>query len=306
MGSDNGHPNPAPAPLLSVVVPVYNEGPNIAPTLAALAANVPVPYEVLIVYDFDQDTTVPAVRELMPQHPAVRLIKNDVCRGPSGALRAGFAVARAQRVLVVMGDLCDDLTQIPLLLSLVPAKADVACPSRYCEGGRQELKPSLKVWAPRLAGRLMCWLARIPTYDPTNSFKLYSRHVLEDIELKSTISFSVTLEIVAKAHVLGYRIAEIPTVWKNRLHGKTNFKFWRSLVAYFPWMCVAMMRGRVLRVPMTFIREWFAAGSRKASTGAPDLKSRVSNLRTGPHPIPTPAYRGRGQMPVLSRTGTHD
>jgi hypothetical protein len=77
--------------------------------------------------------------------------------------------------------------------------------------------------------------------------------------LRSTVSFSVTLEIVAKAHCLGYRIVEVPTVWRDRQHGKTNFKLGRSLVAYFPWLCVALLRGRFFRLPAAWLRAWFGA-----------------------------------------------
>jgi len=163
---------------LSVVIPVYNEGLNIEKTLHSLKASVPVPHEVIVVYDREDDNTLPVVRPLMRSYPGLQLLHNRVAPGPSGALRAGFSRARASRVLVVMADLCDDFSQIPTLLNLVPARADIACPSRYCDGGVQQLKPSLKVWAPKFAGRLLRWLTGIPTFDPTNSFKLYSGEVV--------------------------------------------------------------------------------------------------------------------------------
>lgn len=253
---------------LSVVMPVYNEGLNIEKTLQSLKASVPVPHEVIIVYDREEDSTLPVVRPLMPSYDGLRLVRNSVAPGPSGALRTGFLQAKASRVLVVMADLCDDFSQIPLLLSLVPARADIACPSRYCEGGVQQLDPSLKVWAPKFAGRLLKWFTGIPTYDPTNSFKLYSAAVLRDIRLVSTISFSVTLEIVVKAHCLGYRLVEVPTVWADRQHGKSNFNLRRSLVAYFPWFCVALLRGRLFRLPQAWLRQLFARpGSGRGGTG---------------------------------------
>jgi glycosyltransferase involved in cell wall biosynthesis len=253
---------------LSVVMPVYDEGLNIEKTLQSLKANVPVPHEVIIVYDRDEDSTLPVVRPLMPSYEGLRLVRNSVAPGPSGALRTGFVQAKASRVLVVMADLCDDFSQIPLLLSLVPARADIACPSRYCEGGAQQLKPSLKVWAPKFAGRLLRGLTGIPTYDPTNSFKLYSAAVLRDLVLTSTVSFSVTLEIVAKAHCLGYRIVELPTVWADRQHGKSNFNLRRSLFAYSPWFCAAMLRSRLLRIPQSWLRWLFTSEGRCARNPA--------------------------------------
>ncbi len=245
------------APTLSVVIPVYHEGKNIELTLQTLQAAVPVPYEVLIVYDDEGDTTLPVVQRLQTHYPQAVLVRNAIAPGPSGALRTGFQRARAEKVLVVMADLCDDLSQIAQLINLVPRVADIACPSRYCRGGSQQLRPSPKVWIPKLAGRCMKWLTGIRTYDPTNSFKLYSASVLRSVTLSSTVSFSVTLEIMAKAHCLGYRMVEVPTVWRDRQHGKSNFKLGQSLIAYFPWFCVAMLRGRLVRLPRAWLRAWF-------------------------------------------------
>lgn len=253
------------SPQLSIVIPVYNEGENIAPTLRQLAATVKMPHEVLVVYDQDTDTTLPVLRSLLPEYPQVQAVKNDVARGPSGALRTGFHRARAGRVLVLMADLCDDFTQIDKLAALVPAQADVACPSRYCPGGEQQLKESFKVWLPRWAGKLMRLLTGIGTVDPTNSFKMYNGAMLRDLNLRSTVSFSVTLEIVAKAHCLGYNVVEIPTVWRDRQHGKTNFKLWRSVTAYFPWLVAASLRGRIIRLPQS----WFVRRFSKSQTAAP-------------------------------------
>ncbi|HHT9113653.1 MAG: glycosyltransferase [Planctomycetes bacterium] len=247
---------------LSVVIPVYNEDLNIEKMLCALRQNIHVSYEVIIVYDFDEDTTLKVLDRISRDYDNLRFLKNYVARGPSGALRTGFIEAKSYRVLVVMADLCDDLTQIEYLLSLMPAQADIVCPSRYCKGGKQELTPSLKAWMPRMAGFLLKWLAGISTYDPTNSFKLYSAKVLHDMVLTSTISFSVTLEIVAKAHCLGYRILEVPTVWRDRQSGNSKFKLYRSIFAYLPWFCVALLKGRIIRVPASWLRIWF--GSNKS------------------------------------------
>ncbi len=247
-----------------MVIPVYNEPDNIPLVLQALPQNIPVPFEILAVYDYDGDTTLPVLRKLQREYPQLRLVKNSVARGPSGALRAGFAEAAAPLILVTMADLCDDLTQVPHLLQLVKNGADLVTPSRYCPGGEQRLKESLKVKAPRTAGWLIHALAGLPTRDPTNSFKLYSAAMLNDMRLRSTVSFSVTLEIVAKAHCLGYKIVEVPTVWRDRQHGKTNFKLGRSLVAYFPWLCVTLMRGRFLRLPASWLRSWFGVSQRPA------------------------------------------
>ena len=226
---------------LSIIIPVYNENGNILKTLKEIKKNILEKHEIIIVYDFDEDSTLPVLNNYLKTNKNLFLVKNNVARGPSGAIRTGFKRAVAPYVLVTMADLCDDVSQVNELLRLMSSGADIVCPSRYMRGGRQQLKAGVKVWAPRSAGYLLKILAGIPTYDPTNSFKLYSKKLLNRLNLKSTISFSVTLEIVVKAHALGYKIVEIPTVWRDRQRGKTNFKLGRSLVAYFPWFIYALL-----------------------------------------------------------------
>lgn len=232
---------------LSIVIPVYNEKENILQTLKEIKKHVNVPHEILIVYDFNEDSTLSVLKKTLKTNKNLVIIKNTIAPGPSGAIRTGFKNAKYPLVLVTMADLCDDLSQVKELLELVPKHADIACPSRYCPGGEQQLKPSLKVRAPRTAGFLLKVLTGIPTYDPTNSYKLYSKKILDKLTLQSTISFSVTLEIIVKAYAHGFRIIEIPTVWRDRQHGKTNFKLGRSLVAYFPWFCYAVFLGGPLQ-----------------------------------------------------------
>ncbi len=239
---------PTGDPGLSVIIPVHNEAANIEKTLEAIRKNIPVPHEIIVVYDSERDSTLPVLRRLGRQNKNLHYRKNTVQSGPSGALRTGFMLAKAPLVLVTMADLCDDLTQVPKLLSLAK-KADIICPSRYTKNGRQELRPSPKVWIPRIAGFLLHLLTGLPTYDPTNSYKLYRKKVLDSMQLTSTVSFSVTLEIVAKAHLLGYQICEIPTIWRDRQHGKTNFNLSRSIVPYLKWFSLALLRNRILRFP---------------------------------------------------------
>ncbi len=231
---------------LSIIIPVYNERENILKTLAAIKKYISVRYEIIVVYDFDGDTTLDVLKRIKRDN--LSIVKNNIIRGPSGAIRTGIAKAKGQFILVTMADLCDDLSQVNTLFKLATERGvDVVCPSRYTKGGRQELKAGLKVLFPRSAGFLLKIFAGIPTYDPTNSFKLYSKNALNNLHLESTVSFSVTLEIVVKAYCLGYNIVEVPTVWRDRQHGKTNFKLGQSLVAYFPWFLYAFLQRRKLR-----------------------------------------------------------
>src|SRR5947209_18686336 len=92
-------------PSLSVVIPVYNEGENVVPTLRGVVEQTQTrPLEVLGVHDFDEDTTVPVVKRLQAELPQLRLHKNTLGRGVLNALKSGLRAARAPYVLLPMGD----------------------------------------------------------------------------------------------------------------------------------------------------------------------------------------------------------
>lgn len=245
---DHGGANLSPegaGPQLSVVLPVYNEGENITGTLTKLTDALAVDdYELLVVYDFDEDTTVPVVRALQASMPKVVLHKNDVARGALGAIRAGFRRARAPYVVVTMADLSDDPADIEPMLALAQTGVDVVAASRYMRGGRQVGGPFLKRTLSRLAGLSLHWVAGVPTHDSTNNFKLYSRRLLDAVTVESTAGFELALELTVKAHLLGMGIAELPTTWRDRTAGASRFKLLQWLPQYLRWYRLAML-GRI-------------------------------------------------------------
>src|ERR1700721_4860392 len=93
----------------SVVVPVFNEADNIGNLCRTALKDLPGNYELLICYDFDGDSTLPALAALpADQKPAsLRLVKNSLGRGARYAIEAGMRAAAAPVVLVQMADLYD-------------------------------------------------------------------------------------------------------------------------------------------------------------------------------------------------------
>ena len=229
------------APLLSIVVPVYNEAENISPVLRNLVTAVHADsYEVLIVYDFDEDSTVPVVRRLMSEIPQLRLQRNDLGRGVLNAIKKGFQVAGAAYVLVMMADGSDEPEAIDAMLEQARAGADVVAGSRYVRGGGQQGGPLFKRTMSRTAGLSLHWLGRLPIHDATSNFRLYSRRLLDAVSIESTAGFELAMELTVKAQRLGMRVQEVPTVWHDRTAGKSRFRLWQWLPHYLHWYWVAL------------------------------------------------------------------
>ncbi len=113
--------------------------------------------------------------------------------------------------------------------------ADVVSASRYMRGGRQVGGPPLKRLMSRTAGLTLYWFAGVPTHDPTNNFKLYSRRFLDTVTIESTAGFELALELTVKATLAGRTVAEVPTTWRDRTAGQSNFKLRKWLPHYLHW-----------------------------------------------------------------------
>jgi glycosyltransferase involved in cell wall biosynthesis len=221
----------------SVVVPVFNEADNIGAFCRTARAKLPPGYEVLICYDFDSDTTLPALAALdETEKPAnLRLVRNDLGPGVRYAIEAGMRGARAPVVLLTMVDLSDDYAQAEEMIDRCERGADVVCASRYMRGGRQVGGPRLKKFLSRIAGLTLYWFAGLPTHDPTNSFKAYRRDFLTRTPIESKAGFCLGLELTVKAFVSGGRVEELPAVWTDRSAGTSRFRLFKWLPSYLHW-----------------------------------------------------------------------
>jgi dolichol-phosphate mannosyltransferase len=221
--------------MLHLIVPVFNEQENFPRLVAEVERHAPRPYRLLVVYDFEEDSTLPVARELAAQHPEIELVKNELGRGPANAIRAGFAAVSAGPACVVMADLSDDLSLLPAMLAAYRQGAQVVCPSRYMTGGRQLGGPRVKRILSRLAGLSLYWLARFPVHDATNNFRLYDAALVRELGIESERGFEIALELTAKAFARGCRIVELPATWRDRTAGASNFKLLKWLPHYLRW-----------------------------------------------------------------------
>lgn len=223
-------------PRLDIVIPVYNEGDNILRTLGALARGVKTPFRVLICYDLPDDSTLPAIRN----HPAetagiaVDFVRNPG-RGAHSAVMAGFAASTAPYTLVLPADDDYNAGMLDAMMATAARGNDIVCASRFMPGGEMAGCPWLKAVLVRGANFTLRHLARLPTRDASNGFRLFSRRVIETIAIESTQGFCYSIELVVKCHRLGWPVAEIPAKWKEREHGRSRFRVLRWLPAYLRW-----------------------------------------------------------------------
>ena len=230
-------------PLLSIAIPVYNEGANIHTALKAIQERVKYKHEILIVYDFDDDNTLPVVRELMEEMPCISLVRNKYGRGVLNAVKTGLETAAGKYVIVTMADLSDPPEVMNSMLEAAEREgADIVCASRYMKGGSQKGGPVLKGLMSRTAGLTLKWFAGLPAHDATNNFKLYRKSFIDGVKIESTGGFELGLELTVKAFLGGKKICEVPTTWTDRTAGQSHFKIMKWLPGYLHWYFMAFRR----------------------------------------------------------------
>jgi glycosyltransferase involved in cell wall biosynthesis len=219
---------------VSIVVPAYNEGDAIVPFLTRVVETVKHPFELLVVVDTPDDTTISAV-EGANLDAGIRAVVNTYGRGPAQAIRYGFDAAQADTVVVTMADGSDDPRQIDALTELVERGVVVAAGSRYMAGGQQIGGPRFKRALSRIAGQSLHLFAGIGTRDATNSFKAYNADFVRTVTIQSRAGFEIGLELTAKARRARLPVAELPTIWLDRTEGASNFQLRKWIPKYLRW-----------------------------------------------------------------------
>jgi dolichol-phosphate mannosyltransferase len=211
-------------PLLSVIVPTFNERVNVTKLFEKLqTALTGIDWEVIFVDDNSPDGTSDVVRGLAAQDVRVRGLRRIGRRGLSGACIEGILASSAPYVAVMDADLQHDETQLPKMLALLQdGKAELAVGSRYIEGGSADSFDKQRASASALATGIAKRLLRVSISDPMSGFFMIRRDRFEQLAPQlSTQGFKILLDIIATAHG-NLRTVEVPYTFGSRLHGESK------------------------------------------------------------------------------------
>lgn len=216
---------------VSIVIPAHNEQENIVEVIDRIEDTFNMEHELIVVNDHSTDATVSLVQKLIPKYPCVRLVNNLNNPGFANAIRTGFAQVKEDVVVAVMADLCDDLATLKEMYRKIHEGYDVVCATRYIRGGSRLGGPRVKAFLSCFAGKSLHYFIGIPTSDIANSFKMYRKIVLDKIKSNAK-GFEISMEITLKAYFLGFKITELPTVWRERTKGNSSFRVLKLLPDY--------------------------------------------------------------------------
>jgi dolichol-phosphate mannosyltransferase len=219
-------------PSLTITVPVYQEAENIERMIRKLEECVTEPHRLSIVYDREDDNTLPVVRKLMPEFPNIVLLQN--CQGNGkgviNAIKTGFYEDNAAFVCLVCGDCTDQPEAITPMFKLALAGNDLVSGTRYSKGGKKVGGPWFQTQLSRWGNWWFGALTGLPLSDPTYSFRIYSRRLLDSVTIETEGGWAISLELSIKAHLAGFSMTEIGTLWLDRELGESKFR----LAGWFP------------------------------------------------------------------------
>lgn len=204
-----------------IIIPTYNEIENIELIISAVLGLDPM-YHVLIVDDGSPDGTGAKVKQLQSNYnDRLSLIERSGKQGLGTAYITGFKYGLANRydyIIEMDADFSHDPNEVPNLIAACKNGADLSVGSRYIKGGgiQDWGKDRLILsYGASLFVRLITWM---PVRDTTAGFVCYTRKVLETIDLDNVqfIGYAFQIEMKYTAHRLGFKIVEIPIVFKER------------------------------------------------------------------------------------------
>ncbi|HEX8411357.1 MAG TPA: glycosyltransferase [Thermoanaerobaculia bacterium] len=216
-------------PLLSVIVPVYNERGTVADLLRRVMA-VPLPKEIIVIDDQSTDGSYEIVQELARNEPAIRSLRQERNQGKGAALRRGIAEARGEIVIIQDADLEYEPAEYPRLVQpILDGHADVVYGSRFAGHPRRVM-----MYWHTLGNSVLTWLSNILTNlnltDMETCYKVFRREVIQSIRIESN-RFGFEPEITAKISRRGYRIYEVPISYHGREYWEGKKINWKDGVS---------------------------------------------------------------------------
>ncbi len=223
---------------LSVVIPLYNEGENVAPLYNELSAaldGLGRTYEVIVVDDGSTDDSFARLSEVQRRDPRWRIIRFRRNFGQTAGFAAGFAAARGEIVVTSDADLQNDPRDIERLLVKLDEGYDIV------SGWRTERKePFLSRRVPSmLANRMISGATQVVLHDYGCSLKAYRSEVVKNVRLYGELHRFIP----ALASWMGVRVAEVPVNDRKRQFGKSKYGIGRTFRVFLDLITVRFLLG---------------------------------------------------------------
>lgn len=221
---------------ISVVVPVFDEEPNLPPLHAEIAATLAamnVPWEVIYVDDRSRDRSLGVMLELREKDPHVRVIQFRGRSGQTAALAAGFDHARGEIVITLDGDLQNDPADIPRLVAELERGHDIVA------GWRRSRQDGfvLRKLPSRIANRLIAWVTGVQIHDTGCTLKAFRRELVKNLPIYA----EQHRFLPAMSAGSGARVSEVVVNHRPRRFGRSKYGISRLLRVLLDLLAIKMV-----------------------------------------------------------------
>jgi len=207
-------------PLISVVIPAYNEEHSIGFLLQRthdVLRKEGLPYEIIVVNDGSTDKTAEIAKEYN-----VLLVNNEKNLGKGGSLRTGFKHAKGKLIITMDADGSHQPEDLPYLISpILKGDADAVFGSRFVNGKGKDTTSKLHLFGNAILNFVILLLTGKQISDSQSGFRAFTRDILKKITLTSS-RYEIESEMLIKILDRKFRFIEIPINCKKRMSGSTK------------------------------------------------------------------------------------
>ena len=215
------------ATTLSVILPMYNEEENVAPTLKevrGVLSTLNVPFEIIAVDDGSKDATLKLLQNEAKKIKELKIIAYKPNHGLGYALRQGFDAASGEYVITLDSDLSYDAKYIvDIYNTFQKSHVDVVVGSPYMKGGKALGVQPKRLLISKASNKFISYAIGANVNTVTGILRGYTKEVLDSLVLESN-GPQIMTEVLEKAALLNFKIHEIPAVLKGRIRGTSKFQ----------------------------------------------------------------------------------
>ena len=219
---------------LEIIIPIYNEGEKVVKLLELFQISIKTQFRVLFCYDLDNDNIFNYKDNFKKFNFDIQFIKNPA-KGPCSAIKEGFKLGSSDCVIVYPADDFINFNILDQMYNEFLNGSHIVAASRFMKGGSMKGCPLIKSILVRFASSTLYFFSSIPVKDASNGFRLFSRRLLNIVQVESKVGFAYSLELLVKCNRLKFKIAEIPAQWEERSEGSSRFKILKWLPQYLRW-----------------------------------------------------------------------
>ncbi len=246
---------------IAFIIPFHNEESNVVPMISQVVKYCKKKkwdFTIIPVDDQSTDNTTKYLKDLEKKYtyisPIYRKNNGRIQGNTMGlALIEGTKKAKTEFIIWTMGDLADQPDTYGEIVSKLAEGYDMVFGSRYMPGGSRGNLDPIKAFLSSWGTILSQFLFGVPVHDITNAFRGFRKKIFRNLKLES-MGFNISPEFAIKAHLAGFNLTEVPTIYTNRVEGVSSFKLTQMTINYLKLYVDIFIKYILLRRTFDFLK----------------------------------------------------